>query len=109
MVVHSVTRGWQDIRILLGVMGARQPPIPCPAEGCLVTSCILSYRHFSKTYCRKAAPPGASLSERERALALLTTVLVLADHHLIEQATVCAHDVGLTQAEIGQTRTLVLA
>src|SRR5262245_51521530 len=58
MVVHSVTRGWQDIRILLGVMGATQPPIPCPTEGCLVTSCLLSYRHFSKTYCRKrgAAP-----------------------------------------------------
>src|SRR5882724_4336855 len=36
MVVHSVTRGWQDLRILLGVMGARQPPIPCPTEGCLV-------------------------------------------------------------------------
>src|SRR5262245_22245675 len=53
MVVHSVTRGWQDIRILLGVMGARQPPIPCPTEGCLVTSCMLSYRHVSKTYYRK--------------------------------------------------------
>jgi len=35
--------------------------------------------------------------------------LVLADHHLIEQAAVCAQAVGLTQAEIGQTRTLVLA
>src|SRR5262249_46678290 len=58
MVVHSVTRGWQDIRILLGVMGARQPPIPCPTEGCLVTSCTLSYRHFSKTYCRKGAQGG---------------------------------------------------
>src|SRR5262245_38185606 len=57
MVVHSVTRGWQDIRILLGVMGATQPSIPCPTEGCLVTSCLLSYRHFSKTYCRK--PPEA--------------------------------------------------
>src|SRR5215831_7550421 len=53
IVVHSVTRGWQDIGILLRVMGARQPPIPCPTEGCLVTSCLLSYRHFSKTYCRK--------------------------------------------------------
>jgi len=62
----------------------------------------------STTYA-PAAFPGASLSERERALALLTTVLVLADHHLIEQAAVCAQAVGLTQAEIGQTRTLVLA
>src|SRR5215510_10684395 len=53
IVVHSVTRGWQDIRILLGVMGARQSPIPCPTEGCLVTSGMLSYRHVSKTYCRK--------------------------------------------------------
>src|SRR5262249_59909076 len=57
MVVHSVTRGWQDIRILLGVMGATQPPIPCPTEGSLVTSCMLSSRHFSKTYCRKLTPP----------------------------------------------------
>src|SRR4029453_10632529 len=54
IVGHSVTRGWQDIGILLGVMGATQPPIPCPTEGCLVTSCMLSHRHFSKTYCRKA-------------------------------------------------------
>src|SRR5262245_26484596 len=61
------------------------------------------------TTCAPAARPDASLSERERALALLTTVLVLADHHLIEQATVCAQAVGLTQAEIAQTRTLVLA
>src|SRR5262245_41106352 len=57
IVVHSVTRGWQDIRILLGVMGARQPPIPCPTEGCLVTSCMLSYRHVSKTYYRKEPAP----------------------------------------------------
>src|SRR5262249_11319359 len=57
IAVHSVTRGWQDIGILLGVMGATQPPIPCPTEGCLVTSCMLSYRHFSKTYCRKGDPP----------------------------------------------------
>src|SRR5712691_12318693 len=59
MVVHSVTRGWQDICILLGVMGARQPPIPCPTEGCLVISVMLSYRHFSKTYPRKHTPSGA--------------------------------------------------
>ena len=52
IIVHSVTRGWQDISILLGVMGATQPPIPCPTEGCLVTSLMLSYRHFSKTYCK---------------------------------------------------------
>src|SRR5215813_2330728 len=56
MVVHSVTRGWQDIRILLGVMGAMQPPIPCPTEGCLVISVMRSSRHFSKTYPRKGEP-----------------------------------------------------
>src|SRR4030095_11460275 len=53
MGVHSVTRGWQDIRILLGGMGRRQTPLPLPPEGCIVTSCMLLYRHFSKTYCRK--------------------------------------------------------
>src|ERR671923_789060 len=57
IVVHAVTRGWQDIRSLLGVMGATSPPIPCSTEGCLVTSCKLSYRHFSKTYCRKTSLP----------------------------------------------------
>src|SRR5215471_21859967 len=61
IVVHSVTRGWQDMGLLLGVMGEMQPPIPCATEGCLVTSSILSYRHFSQTYCRKGplgtAPP----------------------------------------------------
>src|SRR5215471_5329447 len=56
--VHSVTRGWQDIGILLGVMGATQPPIRCPTEGCLVISVMLSYRHFSKTYPRKGGSPG---------------------------------------------------
>jgi hypothetical protein len=46
-------------------MGARQPPIPCPTEGCLVTSWTLSYRHFSKTYCRKpASPPRSGASQR---------------------------------------------
>src|SRR5215831_12071791 len=59
IVLHSVTRGWQDIGILLGVMGATQPPIPCPTEGCLVISVMRSYRHFSKTYPRKdGGPPG---------------------------------------------------
>src|SRR4029453_512124 len=53
IVVHSVTRGWQDIGILLGGMGETQLPIRCLTEGCLVTSLMLSYRHFSKTYCRK--------------------------------------------------------
>src|ERR671934_211863 len=56
IVVHSVTRGWQDISILLGVMGETQLPIHCPIEGCLVTSLMMSNRHFSKTYCRKATP-----------------------------------------------------
>src|SRR5207244_13425479 len=53
IMVHSVTRGWQDITILLGVMGEKQPPIPCPTEGCLVISSMMSDRHLSKTYCRK--------------------------------------------------------
>src|SRR5882724_10248135 len=46
--VHSITRGWQDIEVLLGGMGYTQPPIPCPMEGCLVTSSMMSYRHLSK-------------------------------------------------------------
>src|SRR4030095_202369 len=57
-VVHSVTRGWQDIGILLGGMGATQPPIPCPIEGCLVMLAMLSSRHFSKTYPRKGETRG---------------------------------------------------
>src|SRR5256886_14099487 len=71
IVVHSVTRGRQDIGILLGVMGAKQPPIPCPTEGCLVTSCMLSYRHFSKTYCRKGV--GAPVSSDIRRWGHLAT------------------------------------
>jgi alkylhydroperoxidase/carboxymuconolactone decarboxylase family protein YurZ len=61
------------------------------------------------TTCANAALTGASLSDRERALAILTTVLVLEDHNLIEQAVVCAQQVGLTKEEIGQTSALVLA
>src|SRR5438132_11643623 len=38
IVVHSVTRGWQAIGILLGGMGETQSPIQCPTEGSLVTS-----------------------------------------------------------------------
>src|SRR6516162_2560358 len=57
IVLHSVTRGWQDIGILLGVMGATQPPIPCPIEGCLVISTMLSSRYFSNTYPRKPIHP----------------------------------------------------
>ena len=36
-----------------------QRPIQCPTEGCLVTSVLMSYRHFSKTYPRKVhrTPP----------------------------------------------------
>src|SRR5262249_7367903 len=66
MVVHSVTRGWQDIRILLGVMGAIQPPIPCPTEGCLVISVMRSSRHFSKTYPRKGGPVGPCAASTSR-------------------------------------------
>src|SRR5215831_17994248 len=41
-------------------MGAMQPPIPCPTEGCLVISMMMSSRHFSKTYPRKAGRGGLS-------------------------------------------------
>src|SRR2546430_1032494 len=58
IVVHSVTRGGQDIGILLGGMGETQLPIRCFTEGGLVTSLRMSYRHFSKTYCRKVPGPG---------------------------------------------------
>jgi hypothetical protein len=37
-----------------------QPPIPCPTEGCLVISVMMSYRHFSKTYPRKPSLQGIS-------------------------------------------------
>ena len=49
------------------------------------------------------------LSDRERALVVLTTVLVLEDHDLIEQAVGCAQQIGITNAEIGQTSAIVLA
>ena len=47
------------------------------------------------------------LSDRERALVVLTTVLVLEDHDLIEQAVGCAQQMGITNAEIGQTSAIV--
>ena len=56
-----------------------------------------------------AALTGETLSDRERALAVLTTVLVLEDNDLIEQALVCAKQVGITNKEIGQTSAIVLA
>ena len=49
------------------------------------------------------------LSDRERALVVLTTVLVLEDHDLIEQAVGCVQQMGITNAEIGQTSAIVLA
>src|SRR6266481_5768913 len=57
--VHSITRGWQDIEVLLRSMGYTQPPIPCPMEGCLVTSSMMSYRHLSKNLPQKGCdlPP----------------------------------------------------
>src|SRR6516162_5664143 len=64
IVLHSVTRGWQDIGILLGVMGATQPPIPCPIEGCLVISTMLSSRYFSNTYPRKEGGGGSSRTQQ---------------------------------------------
>src|SRR5215475_1750351 len=53
-MVHSVTRGWQDIWVLLGVMGYMQSPIPCPMEGCPVTSSIDIAPSFTKNLPQKA-------------------------------------------------------
>jgi hypothetical protein len=61
------------------------------------------------TRCANAALNGEILSARERALAVLTTVLILEDNDLIEQALVCAKQVGITNEEIGQTSAIVLA
>ena len=52
---------------------------------------------------------GAILTDRERALAVLTTVLALEENDLIEQAVVCAKQAGITNEEIGQTSAIVLA
>lgn len=56
-----------------------------------------------------AALTGDILSTRERALTVLTTAFVLADHDLIKQAVVCAKQVGITNEEIGQTSAITLA
>src|SRR5215831_18772292 len=56
MTVHSVTRGWQDICVLLGLMGYMQPPIPCLMEGCPVTSSIHVVPSFIKNLPQKARP-----------------------------------------------------
>jgi len=61
------------------------------------------------TMCDTPARPSTLLSERERALAVLTGVCVLEDHDLIEQAVICAKQVGLTDTEIGQTSAIALA
>ena len=52
---------------------------------------------------------GALLSDRERALVVLTIVLVLEDHDLIEQAVGCAQQMDITNKESGQTSGIVLA
>src|SRR5262249_11479094 len=59
MTVHSVTRGWQDICVLLGMMGYMQPPIPCLMEGCPVTSSIHVVPSFIKNLPQKAVMGGA--------------------------------------------------
>src|SRR5262244_3409515 len=59
MTVHSVTRGWQDICVLLGMMGYMQPPIPCLMEGCPVTSSIHVVPSFIKNLPQKGAGAGA--------------------------------------------------
>src|SRR5215475_619438 len=56
-MVHSVTRGWQDIWVLLGVMGYMQSPIPCPMEGCPVTSSIDIAPSFTKNLPQKGPVP----------------------------------------------------
>src|SRR5262245_35199872 len=47
-----------------GGMGEMQLPIRCLTEGCLVTSLMMSYRHFSKTYCRKGRGAREAWSQR---------------------------------------------
>ena len=65
--------------------------------------------HQQFTTFATAALTGESLSERERALAVLTTAFVLEDHGLVKQAVVCAKQVGISNEEIGQTSAIVLA
>jgi hypothetical protein len=61
------------------------------------------------TMCNTTPASGSNLSARERALAVLTGVCVLKDHDLLEQAVICAKQVGLTDTEIGQTSAIALA
>src|SRR5262249_24363265 len=61
------------------------------------------------TTCANTALTSAILSDRERALAVLTTVFVLEDNDLIEQAVVCAKEMGITNAEMDQMHAIVLA
>src|SRR4029077_18725730 len=58
IVVHSVTRGWQDIRFLLGCMGYMA--IHTTSDGRRVLPLCIEGRNSigSKTYPRKSAPPG---------------------------------------------------
>jgi hypothetical protein len=65
--------------------------------------------HERLTAFATAALTGDLLADRERALAVLPTALVLADHGLIPQAVVGATPVGITHAEMGHTSALGLA
>src|SRR5215831_5196481 len=91
MTVHSVTRGWQDICVLLGMMGYMQPPIPCLMEGCPVTSSIHVVPSFIKNLPQKAPLPTAQLVAVEGASH--TYRLMDYDHHVIT-ATVPAQSLA---------------
>src|SRR5205807_8976436 len=57
IVVHSVTRGWQAIGILLGGMGETQSPIQCPTEGSLVPSSMCRPVMYQKPTLESLATP----------------------------------------------------
>jgi len=65
--------------------------------------------HDQFTTFANAALTGDLLSDRERALAVLTAALVLEDSTLVKHAVVCAKQVGLSNEEIGHASALVLA
>src|ERR1700704_2864777 len=58
--VHSVTRGWQDIRFLLGCMGYIATHTT-PAGKQVLPLCLAGRNIIdSKTYPRKGNPPGSA-------------------------------------------------
>jgi hypothetical protein len=83
-------------------MGATQPPIPCPIEGCLVISAMLSPRHFSKTYPRKGVPWCGVISGITSASMPLPASLLRAhaSDHLPPAAFGCPPDHGAVQVVV---------